>query len=127
MTMPRFLELQRTDDRALAVEAAAGLLAERARVSPKFLYDPLGSRLFDAITELPEYYPTRTEAGLFATHGHAIAQAVLHSTGPRPVIVDLGAGNCAKAAALFPLISPRRYVAVDISVEHMAASLASLQ
>jgi len=126
MLQPRIIDLPR-DAGASAAEAAEGLQRTPACLSPKLFYDALGSRLFDAITELPEYYPTRTEAGLFATHGHAIAQAVLHSTGPRPVIVDLGAGNCAKAAALFPLISPRRYVAVDISVEHMAASLASLQ
>ena len=47
-----------------------------ASVSPKFLYDALGSRLFEAICELPEYYPTRTEAAIFARHGAEIARAV---------------------------------------------------
>ncbi|MCU0967134.1 MAG: L-histidine N(alpha)-methyltransferase, partial [Burkholderiaceae bacterium] len=67
MKTPRFIQLHRIDDAALADEAAAGLQARPAQVSPKFFYDPLGSRLFDAITELDEYYPTRTEAAILAT------------------------------------------------------------
>ncbi len=62
MKLPSFIQLHRIDDAALADEAAAGLSARPAQVSPKFFYDPLGSRLFDAITELDEYYPSRTEA-----------------------------------------------------------------
>lgn len=127
MTLPRFLELHRTDDRALAAEAGAGLLAAQARVSPKFLYDPLGSRLFDAITELDEYYPTRTEAGILSAHGASIAAAALRHAGERPALVDLGAGNCRKAARLFAALEPRRYVAVDISVDFLRESLESLQ
>ncbi len=124
---PRFLQLHRPQGQEAAAEAAAGLLRPAAAVPPKFFYDALGSRLFDAITELPEYYPTRTEAAIFATHGPAIAEAVLQRTGEMPVIVDLGAGNCAKGAALFPLLAPRRYVAVDISADHLAQALAGLQ
>jgi dimethylhistidine N-methyltransferase len=127
MRTPTFIQLHRIDDRALADEAAAGLLAAQARVSPKFFYDPLGSRLFDAITELQEYYPTRTEAEIFTVHGEAIADAVLGATGAAPVMVDLGAGNCAKAARLFGRLAPRRYVAVDISVEFLRDSLQCLQ
>ncbi|HMO47978.1 MAG TPA: L-histidine N(alpha)-methyltransferase [Rubrivivax sp.] len=127
MASPRFLQLHTAAGGDLAAEAAAGLLRAPAAVSPKFFYDALGSRLFDAITELAEYYPTRTEAAIFAAHGAAIAQAVLDLTGPQPVIVDLGAGNCAKGAALFPRLAPRRYVAVDISAEHLATALAQLQ
>jgi dimethylhistidine N-methyltransferase len=95
-------------------------------VSPKFLYDALGSRLFDAITELDEYYPTRTEAALFAAHGAAIADAVLAATGPAPALVDLGAGDGAKAARLFPRLAPGRYVAVDISVDYLRGTLERL-
>ena len=43
-------------------------------IAPKFFYDRLGSHLFEAITELPEYYPTRTEAAIFAAHGAAMAR-----------------------------------------------------
>ncbi|EHR72292.1 putative methyltransferase [Burkholderiales bacterium JOSHI_001] len=110
-----------------AAEASAGLLQPRAAVPPKYFYDAQGSRLFDAITALAEYYPTRTEAAIFAAHGPAMAEAALRRTGPGPVIVDLGAGNCAKAAALFPLLRPSRYVAVDISADHLAGALAQLQ
>ena len=63
---PNFIQLHHGDDQALADEAASGLKAAHAQVSPKFFYDALGSRLFDAITETPEYYPTRTEAALMA-------------------------------------------------------------
>ena len=127
MRSPTFIQQHQIDDTALAAEAAAGLAASPAQVSPKFFYDPLGSRLFDAITELPEYYPTRTEAAIFASHGPAIAAAVQVATGGAPVMVDLGAGNCAKAASLFGLLAPRRYVAVDISVDFLRQSLDYLQ
>ncbi len=126
MTAPRFIQLTRPDDALLAAEAAAGLQQPAAAVSPKFLYDALGSRLFDAITELDEYYPTRTEAAIFASHGAAMAEAVRAVTGPAPILVDLGAGDGAKAARLFPLLRPRRYVAVDISVDYLHGALARL-
>jgi L-histidine N-alpha-methyltransferase len=110
----------------LAAEAAAGLGARPAHVSPKFFYDPLGSRLFDAITELPEYYPTRTEAAIFANHGPAIARAVHAATGDAPVMVDLGAGNCAKAAAVRPAgAAPLR--GGGHSVDFLRQSLGHLQ
>jgi L-histidine Nalpha-methyltransferase len=127
MATPRLLQLHPAESSDLATEAAAGLLQTPAAVSPKFFYDAQGSRLFDAITELTEYYPTRTEAGIFASHGPAMAGAVRRFTGAHPVIVDLGAGNCAKGAALFPLLEPRRYVAVDISADYMATALTALQ
>lgn len=104
-------------------ELAQGLGRPQAMVSPKFFYDELGSRLFDAITALDEYYPTRVEAALFAAHGEALAQA----TGPLATLVDLGAGNCRKAVSLFPWLRPRRYVAVDISADYLRATLAALQ
>jgi uncharacterized SAM-dependent methyltransferase len=124
---PDFIQLHDSDARALADEAAAGLRAPAAHASPKFFYDALGSRLFDAITETAEYYPTRTEAAVFAAQGAAIAQAALVVTGPTPALVDLGAGNCAKASRLFPLLHPAHYVAVDISVEFLRQSLQCLQ
>lgn len=124
---PSFVQQHRIDDRALADEAAAGLLATPAQLSPKFFYDALGSRLFDAITELDEYYPTRTEAAIFQQHGAQITAAALAATGRAPVLVDLGAGNCAKAARLFAGLQPRRYVAVDISVDFLRTALAQLQ
>jgi len=123
MPSPQFIQLHREDDAALRQELAQGLLGQPASVSPKFLYDALGSRLFDAITELPEYYPTRTERAIFDAHAPAMAALV----GPGRTLIDLGAGSCEKAARLFPVMQPARYVAVDISVDYLRQALASLQ
>lgn len=127
MRQPRLNQLQHYDSPTLAAQAAADLLAPAASVSPKFFYDPLGSRLFDAITELDEYYPTRTEAAIMAQHGAEMAQAVHARLGPAPCLIDLGAGNCAKAARLFPALQPARYVAVDISADYLRDALGALQ
>ena len=107
----------------VADELHAGLLAPEAWISPKFLYDALGSKLFEAICELPEYYPTRTEASIFERHGAEIARVA----GNGVTLVDLGAGNCAKAASLVPLRQPAQYVAVDISAEFLCDALARLR
>ena len=104
-------------------ELSASLGADAAWISPKFLYDALGSKLFEAICELPEYYPTRTEAAIFERYGAEIARAA----GPDATLIDLGAGNCAKAATLFPLLHPAQYVAIDISVDFLRESLERLQ
>lgn len=93
----------------------AGLTAPSARLSSKYFYDALGSHLFDAITRLPEYYPTRTEAAIFARHVDEIAGVA----GREGTLIDLGAGNCQKAASLFPALQPRRYVAIDISESYL--------
>ncbi len=111
----------------LRAELAAGLAATPARVSPKFFYDALGSRLFDAITLLPEYGPTRQEAAVFAAHGAAIAAAVHAAVGPAPTLVDLGAGDCAKAEALLLPLNVARYVALDIALPHLQVALQRLR
>ncbi|MEK7435344.1 MAG: L-histidine N(alpha)-methyltransferase [Pseudomonadota bacterium] len=101
----------------------ADLMAEPASVSPKYLYGPLGSRLFDAITELPEYYPTRTERALL----EACRDGIAHAAGPAPTLIDLGAGNCEKARSLFQALNPGQYVALDISVDFLRQTLIQLQ
>ena len=101
----------------------AGLCAPSAEVSPKYFYDTLGSHLFEAITELPEYYPTRTERAIFAGYAKGIAAAA----GAGRTLIDLGAGNCEKAAGLFATLRPARYVAIDISAEFLALALRDLQ
>lgn len=126
-TRLRLQALHEIDAASLAAEAIEGLTAPQARVAPKFFYDALGSRLFEAITELPEYDLARTEAAIFAEHGGAIVDAAVVALGPQPVLVDLGAGNGAKAARLFATLRPRRYVAVDIAIEFLRGSLQSLQ
>ena len=127
MREPHFLQLHDLAAEPLVAEAVAGLRAPAARASPKFFYDELGSRLFDAITALDEYYPTRTEAAILATHGRDIVVAALQAMGPRGSLVDLGAGNCAKAARLFAALAPARYVALDISVDFLRDALSALQ
>ena len=127
MRQPAFHQLHHINSAALIDEALSGLVQPAAQVSPKFFYDALGSRLFDAITELPEYYPTRTEAAIFAQHGAAMAAAVHAACGPAPTMIDLGAGNCAKAASLFAAVQPKHYVAVDISVDFLRQALNALQ
>src|SRR3954452_17417432 len=122
MRTPRFVELTVADADAESAAARAALAAPEASASPKFFNDRLGSHLFEAITELPEYYPTRTEAAIFARHGADMARAI----GAGMALIDLGAGNCAKAARLFPLLEPSRYVAVDISVEFLRDALRDL-
>ena len=131
-TTPRFINLWKGKSsypqaRSIAQELAEGLAAEAASVSPKFFYNPLGSRLFEAITALDEYYPTRTEAGIFeAAHAQmalALAQAGLN----HPCLIDLGAGNCAKAQTLIPHLQPHQYVPVDISVDFLKDAAGQLQ
>lgn len=103
-------------------EIIDGLMRPKAQLSPKFFYDVLGSHLFEAITELDEYYPTRTEASIFAVH----AQEIAASVGPGATLIDLGAGNCAKAVNLFATLRPARYIAVDISVEFVRRAVEKL-
>jgi dimethylhistidine N-methyltransferase len=121
--LAQFIQRSEHDRHAIREELAAGLLAASAHVSPKYLYDVLGSKLFEAICELPEYYPTRTEAAIFSVHGAEMAR----SAGRGMTLIDLGAGNCAKAASLFPLLQPAQYVPLDISVEFLRDAVIRLQ
>ncbi|MET0963267.1 MAG: L-histidine N(alpha)-methyltransferase [Noviherbaspirillum sp.] len=113
--MADLIQRSETETNVIRDELVAGLCAPRASSSPKYLYDALGSRLFEAICELPEYYPTRTETAIFERHGAAIAESV----GAGATMIDLGAGNCAKAARLFPLLAPSQYVPIDISADFL--------
>ncbi len=127
MTTPQFYQLHDgsspTVQSAIRSELTTGLLATRATVSPKYLYDALGSRLFDAITELPEYYPTRTEGAIIAQHLPAMAQQIPKGA----ALIDLGAGSCEKAEKLFAALQPAHYIPVDISVEYLRQTVHSLQ
>lgn len=113
------------DERAAdpRAELAAGLAAAQAVIAPKFFYDALGSQLFAAITLLDAYYPTRTEATILMARAAEIADLLGRG---RP-LVDLGAGDGAKAARLFASLQPSRYVAVDISADYLHDSLHRLQ
>ncbi|MBM3350112.1 MAG: L-histidine N(alpha)-methyltransferase, partial [Betaproteobacteria bacterium] len=71
-------------------EIIDGLQANPASISPKFFYDKLGSSLFQAITHLEEYYPTRVERGIMQSKLAEITEAIAAID----VIVEIGAGNC---------------------------------
>ena len=100
-------------------------LALRPRaISPKYFYDEQGSRLFDRICELPEYYPTRTEVGILTAHARDIAAQM----GPHAEIVEFGAGSLRKVRLLLDAMDrPARYLPIDISGEHLARCVATLQ
>jgi len=104
-------------------EIEMGLLAQSAWISPKFLYDPLGSHLFTAITLLPEYYPSNTEKNIFSQYQNQITDAV----GSGGTLIDLGAGNCQKAEYLFNSLKPASYLAIDFSVEYLQDALTKIQ
>jgi dimethylhistidine N-methyltransferase len=100
----------------------AGLFARPASISPKYFYDELGCALFCAICELPEYYPTRTEVAIFRDYRQEIA----HAAGAGKQLVDLGAGDCCKAASWLPYFQPWRYLAVDIARAPINKALSGL-
>ncbi len=108
-----------------AAERAAlinGLRATPARIEPKYFYDELGCALYGAICQLDEYYPTRTERGIFQQHRDEIAAAI----GEVGTFVDLGAGDCCKAQSWLPIIQPQRYLAVDIAASALDVALANM-
>src|SRR5262245_9010875 len=83
---------------AVAAAVADGLRAPPRRLPPWLFYDAEGSALFERITRLPEYYPTRAEREIFTTHGPAIVAAALR--GRDATFVELGAGTATKSQLL---------------------------
>ena len=97
-------------------EVLAGLAQPQKRLSPKWFYDEKGSQLFDRITRLPEYYPTRTELGILHTHIAEMADMI----GSCAAIVEFGAGSSVKIRILLDnLETPSAFIPVDISGEHL--------
>jgi dimethylhistidine N-methyltransferase len=107
----------------IAAEVLAGLQDDPKRIAPKYFYDAKGAVLFDAITELDEYYVTRVERSILEDCGNDICTAI----GPGVRVVEPGAGSCEKIGWLLPTLAPARYTALDISAAHLAASTARLQ
>jgi dimethylhistidine N-methyltransferase len=122
--MPNYRIIDRLKLDTIAERAAlvAGLFAHPAAIPPKYFYDELGCALFCAICELPEYYPTRTEVAIFRDYRQEIANAA----GAGKQLVDLGAGDCCKAASWLPYFQPRRYLAVDIARAPINKALSGL-
>ncbi|HEY4940381.1 MAG TPA: L-histidine N(alpha)-methyltransferase [Rhizomicrobium sp.] len=93
-----------------------GLHRPIKRIPSKFFYDAAGSELFERITELPEYYPTRTELGILKAHAAEIARLI----GPDAELVEFGAGALRKVRLLLDVLkSPRAYVPVDIAGDYL--------
>jgi len=105
-------------------ELLAALSRRPRRISPKYFYDAEGSRLFDRICELPEYYPTRTELHILAERAPEIAAQI----GPGAEIVEFGAGSLVKVRLLLDALqAPARYLPIDISGGHLAAAAEGLR
>ncbi|HEY4393891.1 MAG TPA: L-histidine N(alpha)-methyltransferase [Polyangia bacterium] len=100
---------------AVSAAARAGLLRPRKSLPPWLFYDARGSALFEEITELPEYYVTRTERAILIHH----AQAMVAAAGPPLEVVELGAGSAAKTEVLLEALlehQPRvTYRPLDVS------------
>jgi L-histidine N-alpha-methyltransferase len=98
----------------LAADVRSGLTATPKHLPPKWFYDERGSELFEEITRLPEYYPTRAEAEILREHAGDIATATGADT-----LVELGSGSSEKTRILLDAMlaagSLRRYVPVDVS------------
>jgi dimethylhistidine N-methyltransferase len=106
----------------MRAEVLAGLALPQKRIAPKFFYDVEGSRLFDAICALPEYYPTRTEIGILRRHGAEMAGQL----GRDALLVELGSGSSVKIRVLLEALRPAVYMPVDISRAHLLQSANAL-
>jgi L-histidine N-alpha-methyltransferase len=110
---------------ALRTEARAGLTASPKELSPKWFYDERGCELFEAITSLPEYYPTRREQEILDVNARSIAELTGADT-----VVELGSGTSAKTRTLLDAFAGRghleRFVAFDLSEPTLRAAAASI-
>jgi dimethylhistidine N-methyltransferase len=122
-TLSSLLTLPEAAYTPVGAEVYSGLTAHPKRLSPWLFYDEPGSRLFEAITQLPEYYLTRTERGIFARY----ADEILECAGHRELtMIELGAGTAAKTGLLLRAAVRRQgqvdYVPIDVSESALAAA-----
>src|SRR5947208_12233512 len=92
-------------------------------LAPKYFYDAAGSELFEQITALPEYYPTRTELGILRERGREICNIL----GEAAALVEFGAGSTTKVRLLLEQCKFKAYVPVDISGEFLNAQARKLR
>lgn len=110
-------------DPAFRADVLAGLAAPIRAVPARWLYDRRGSELFEEITRLPEYYPTRTEAALLERHSGEIAAMI----GTGEAVVEFGSGSSAKTPILLRAVSPCAYVPIDISGDFLREAAEELK
>jgi L-histidine Nalpha-methyltransferase len=110
----------------LITDARRGLTAMPKTLPAKYFYDARGSELFEEITRLPEYYPTRTEEAILTRH----AAAVVAAAGRPDTLVELGSGSSTKTRLLLDALATtgrlRRYVPVDVSASALEGALSTL-
>lgn len=116
------MELDQAPDPAFRSDVLRGMQRFPKAIPARWFYDHRGSALFERITLLPEYYPSRTESEILRTH----ASAVSALTGEGRVVVEFGAGSCAKTPLLLSAIQPSAYVPIDISGSYLRESSARL-
>lgn len=109
-------------DTAFARDVVAGLSQPQKVIPARYFYDRRGSELFEEITLLPEYYPTRTEIALLDAHGADIARL----TGKRRVVVEFGSGSSTKTPLLLDRVDASAYVPIDISADFLRESAKAL-
>jgi L-histidine Nalpha-methyltransferase len=113
-------------DEAVSREARVGLTATPKTLAPWLFYDEAGSRLFEQITELPEYYLTRTERSIFAAHADEILSEAARGQGPagKLTLIELGAGTATKTGILLAAAVRQQesvvYQPVDVSESALA-------
>ncbi len=122
MLLTHDMPAARTIDPAFRRDILAGLARSPKATPPIWFYDRRGSELFEDITDLPEYYPTRTETALLAGHGDDFAAAI----GAGRAVVEFGAGSARKTPHLLRAIAPAAYVPIDISGDFLRTSSAEL-
>ena len=110
-------------DPAFRADVLSGLAAPIPAVPARWLYDRRGSELFERITELPEYYPTRVERRLLQRYSTDVARIA----GTGDAVVEFGSGSSAKTPILLRAIAPSAYVPIDISGNFLRDSSAALQ
>lgn len=103
-------------------EILAGLGKEQKTLNPMWLYDQRGSELFDQITRLPEYYPTRTEVEILRRNRDAISQRC----GDGCLFIEPGSGSSEKVRILLDALRPLAYVPIDISADFLQQSAEAL-
>lgn len=104
-------------------DVIAGLRLRQKRLPSKYLYDERGSELFEAICELSEYYPTRTELSIMKTHAAEMAEAI----GACTTLIELGSGASLKTRYLLDELGPESYVPIDISTDALDGAVGALQ
>ena len=102
----------------LLEDVLAGLALPKKSIPPKYFYDEQGSRLFEAICELPEYYLTRTETAILRGNIAEIAQFI----GPEAQLIEFGCGVQAKTRILIQALQTQLYVPIDIAIDTLRAS-----